>query len=253
MQPETALNSWQQWSAELRTRPVIVQPLSGGLSNRSFLLDSEGTRMVLRLNGTTSLIPYANRNHETDIWQAASKQGIAPPLLYVDKDAKYLVSAYIENHLPPQPQLDKTFIDQAFKLLKRCHQLNIEAPSIDYASHIEQYWKIIESKDHQANPALNNQREPMRAALDALINSDTPTGLCHHDPVVANFVGSPDRLYLIDWEYAAHGLLVMDYAALAIEWGIDDITVLANTKIKPESLSTAKALYKYLCELWSLL
>jgi thiamine kinase len=248
--PEIAIDSWRQWAAGLGSRPVIVESLDGGRSNRSFLLDSDGFKMVLRLNGEDSLLPGSNRTSEIKIWQAASQQGIAPPLLYVDEHTRCLVSTYIENTLPSQPQLDKTFIDQALSLLSRCHQLDIEAPSIDYADHIKKYWDIIEGKDHITNPGLQQQRRGMQELFEDILNSDTPTGLCHHDPVVANFVGSTDRLYLIDWEYAAHGLLVMDYAALGIEWGIDDATIVARTGLEPGLLTMAKSLYRYMCALW---
>ena len=250
LQPETALNSWRQWRGDLRTRPVILGSLSGGRSNRSFLLDSDGNKMVLRLNGADSFLPDTSRSGEIRIWQAASNQGIAPPLCYVDEDTKYLVSTYIKSSLPPQPQLDETFTGQAFDLLSRCHQLKIEAASIDYASHIRHYWQIIEAKAQSPNQALHKQRKPMRSMLESLIASNTPTGLCHHDPVIANFVGNLNRLYLIDWEYAAHGLQIMDYAALAVEWGLDDTTVLMRTGFAPEQFAMSKSLYRYLCVLW---
>jgi len=245
-----AIESWQQWTGELRAKPVVVGPLSGGLSNRSFLLDSAGKKMVLRLNNSSALLPGLNRNDESSIWQAASAGGIAPRLLYVDQAAGHLVSAYIDNSLTPQHPSQSVFTDQALELLARCHQLEVDAGEIDYTSHIEQYWRIIESKYPLPDPALTQQREPMQAVLETLLRSGSPMGLCHHDPVVANFVGKPQRLYLVDWEYAARGLLVMDYAALGIEWNIDDPVILAATGIDQEQLFMAKALYGYLCELW---
>ena len=251
MLPETALNGWRHWNGELHSRPVILRPLRGGRSNRSFLLDSDGNRMVLRLNGADSLLPGANRSNEINIWQAASNQGIAPPLLYVDDQNRFLISSYINNSLPPQPPLDQTFVDQAFNLLERCHQLDSDAPTIDYASHIDRYWQIIESKSNLLNPLLYEQRKPMQEMLATLTDSGTPVGLCHHDPVVANFVGNAERLYLIDWEYAARGLPVMDYAALGIEWGIDDAVVIERAGVELELLLMAKTFYKYLCALWS--
>lgn len=250
MQPETAINSWRLWDGELRSEPVILGPLSGGLSNHSFLLDSDGHKMVLRLNGTDSLLPSTNRSSESGIWQAASDVGIAPPLLHVDDQNRFLISTYIDNSLPSRPPFDETSINQALGLLKRCHQLQVEASKIDYIRHIEQYWQRIENKAHTPNPSLNKQREPMKKLLEELMTSGTPTGLCHHDPVAANFVGNADHLYLIDWEYAAHGLPIMDYAALSFEWQIDDKKLLAQTNFEPELLSMAKSLYKYLCTLW---
>ena len=206
--------------------------------------------MVLRLNGANSLLPGANRTSEIDIWQAASEQGIAPPLLHVDEHAKFLISTYIESTLPPQPQLDDALINRAFSLLNRCHQLDIEAPSISYTDHINQYWEIIEGKAHLANPGLQQQRHLMQGLLEDILGSNTPTGLCHHDPVIANFVGTPERLYLIDWEYAAGGLLIMDIAAFATEWKIDDRTVIEQSGVQLDLLNTAKTLYTYLCDLW---
>ena len=248
--PETAIDSWRHWGGGLSGRPAILGDLGGGLSNRSFLMGTNESRMVLRLNGSDSILPGADRHKETAIWHAASQQGIAAPLLYVDEQDRFLVSAYISNSLPSQAPFKDVFTDQAFDLLKRCHQLEVTAPTIDYGNHIDRYWQIIETREQVSNPDLLKQRTPMQTLLNTLINSNPPTGLCHHDPVVANFVGNPERLYLIDWEYAAHGMLVMDYAALAIEWQIDDSTVLAKTGIEQASLNTAKKIYRYLCKLW---
>jgi thiamine kinase len=251
LQPENAIDSWRQWSAMLTTRPVVLGTLEGGRSNHSYLLQSAIGRLVLRINGAGSLLPGAGRSNEIGIWQAASQQGIAPPLLYVDQQNQYLVSTYIKTDLPPKPQLDATFVDHAFSLLEACHRLDVHASDIDYLSHIEHYWRLIEAKNQSPSPALILQRRPMHSLLDSLINSNTPKGLCHHDPVIANFVGNPDRLYLIDWEYAANGLQIMDYAALATEWQIDNTTILQKTNFKPDALTKAKTLYSYLCSLWN--
>jgi len=250
LRPESLINRWPDWSSRLHSRPVLIDELSGGRSNRSFLLHSDIGKLVLRINGPGSLLPGASRDSEISTWQEASKQGIAPPLVFVDSKNQYLVSTYIKSELPPQPQLNPACIDQAFTLLDRCHQLDINAQNINYSDHIEHYWQIIESGNNAPGPTLVEQRKPMQILLESLLKSDTPTGLCHHDPVIANFVGSPDRLYLIDWEYAANGLQIMDYAALASEWKLDDATVLEHTNIEPGLFTQARVLYRYLCLLW---
>lgn len=250
LQPETAINSWRSWDASLPTRPKLIGPLSGGRSNQSFLLDSDGRKIVLRINGPESVLPGSSRNYEMKIWRAASKKGIAPPLLHVDQQNRFLVSAYIDNTLPTQAHTLEHISGRALDLLGQCHQLKVEAPGIDYASHIEHYWQIIEAKITPINPFLIRQREPMQRLLEDLIGSATQSTLCHHDPVLENFVGSPEKLYLIDWEYAAHGLPVMDYAALSVEWEIDDTKVLERTNFEPEQFLNAKMLYRYLCLLW---
>lgn len=248
--PESAIDEWRHWSAGLGSRPVVLGTLSGGRSNRSFLLDSDIGRLVLRINGAGSFLPCSDRSHEAGVWRTASEHGIAPPLVHADRQNRFLVSAYIESTLPASPISDIAIINEALAVLKTCHQLQVSAPAIDYAAHIERYWQIIETGKRPPDPLLRQQRIPMQALLESLLHSNTPTGLCHHDPVVENFVGSPGRLYLIDWEYAATGLQIMDYAAFATEWQIDDTTIQAKTRFEPEHLEMAKALYKYLCSLW---
>lgn len=250
MKPESAIASWQQWRGGLLCKPDLVGRLDSGRSNQSFLLDSSGTRIVLRLNNTTALLPGANRLTEAGIWQAASARGIAPPLLYVDAQAGFLVSTFIADHLPLLAQTEDTILDQVFDLIARCHSLEVDVPVLDYAQHIERYWKIINSSGITPGNTLTSQRGPMLELLESLLNKDTQRGLCHHDPVPANFVGTLDRLYLIDWEYAAEGLVVMDYAALGVAWGIADEVVVARSGIEPDSLAMAKELYRYLCALW---
>jgi len=250
LQPELALNEWRQWSPGLRTRPVIIDKLGGGRSNHSFLLDSSIGKLVLRVNGANAFLPGADRGNEAHIWEAASQAGIAPPLVYADTGNRYLVSRYIGSNLPPAPRADASALDQAFRLLESCHQLQVDAPVIDYPSHIERYWKLMEAGDRPPGTALERKREPMKSLLASLVGSNSPVGLCHHDPVIENFVGCPHRLYLIDWEYAATGLQIMDYAALAVEWRIDAKTILARTGFDPELLDMAKALYSYMCVLW---
>jgi thiamine kinase len=250
LQPENALDSWRDWGAGLSSRPEIIGRLGGGRSNHSFLLDTSIGNLVLRLNGAGAFLPGADRGSEAGIWRAASRQGIAPPLVFADAGNRYLVSRYIESNLPADARADKMVRELAFGLLESCHRMEVSAPVIDYAGHIEYYWQLIETSTRPPDPALALQRAPMRAVVASLTASGAATGLCHHDPVIENFVGSRDRLYLIDWEYAAAGLQIMDWAALATEWQIDDQTMLARTGFDPEHLEMAKALYTYTCALW---
>ena len=250
LQPETALASWRQWSTGLHSQPLILEQLGGGRSNDSFLLESNLGKLVLRLNGPDSLLPDTRRHIETETWQLASANSIAPPLLHVDQDHRFLVCRYIENSLPSKPPFDDVYIGLAFDLLKRCHQLEINMPEINYAKHIGKYWQRLEFSKQPSRPDLMDRRQPMQEILEELIISDPNTGLCHHDPVIGNFVGNTSRLYLIDWEYAARGLVIMDFAALAVEWALDDAMVIQYTGVSSASLGKATMLYRYTCDLW---
>jgi len=248
-----ALDSWRQWHAGLTCRPSIINTLEGGRSNRNYLLDSDLGKLVLRMDAKPVLLPGGERQGEAEIWCLASAAGIAPPLLHTDEQAGFLVSAYINNGLPARPQAKPEIIENAFKLLQRCHALEVEAPRMDYAAHIESYWQLITSTGATPDRSLCTQRKPMQSLLATLLSSGTPTSLCHHDPVVANFVGNTDRLYLIDWEYASGGLQVFDYAAFGVEWELGTAEIAARSSLDAKLLDLAKTFYQYVCALWETL
>jgi len=250
MRVEDAIDGWREWGAELGARPEVLGALSGGLSNRSFLLGSDGRKMVLRVNGVGSMLPGGSRGNEVRVWRAASEKGIAPALVHVDEQRRFLVSEYIDDGLPPAPQRDDGVVGRALELLKQCHLLDLDMPGIDYAAHVEKYWGVIESRGIPVGSELVGQREDMRGVIESIVSSGAQTGLCHHDLVVGNFVGGAERLFLIDWEYAAVGLLLMDWAAFGVEWGVEDDVVAERAGVDLGVLVMAKDFYRYECALW---
>jgi tRNA A-37 threonylcarbamoyl transferase component Bud32 len=206
--------------------------------------------MVLRLNRLDHLLPGSSRKVESVVLDEASQSGIAPPLLFIDEEAGYLVSIYIDNLPGTRTEITDHLLDQLFDLLGRCHRLQADVPTLDYLAHVNHYWQQIDAGPLLPPLELADQKSAMETEMTKLSGYGAMTGLCHHDPIPGNFVGGPDRLYLVDWEYSARGLIVMDYAALVIEWKINDAEVLARTGIAPPVLDSAKMIYQYLCALW---
>lgn len=265
---ESALAQWRQWQVELPSKPKIVRSLGQGLSNQSYLLKAGEVRMVLRINSyaeeskteenTAEALPGINRQREAVIWRSAHEAGLAPPLLHAEN--QYLVSQFVadETFSPNQSGKDWTrqdltqddLADEAFRVIEKCHAIKIDTDDIDYARHIQTYWDILDRSGHPVSTTLIEQRHTMQASLNVLSSMQQEVVLCHHDPVMANFVGTTKRLFLIDWEYAANGMAVMDYAALAVEWGFSDAMICSRTSIRLDSLVMAKNLYRYMCRLW---
>jgi thiamine kinase-like enzyme len=253
VRPDDALADWHRWSKKLTAPPVIAGQLGGGRSNRSFLLESGLGRLVLRLNGSDSLLPARQRSFETRAWQLASNGGIAPPLLFTDEENRYIVSHHIDGILPAGENSSGELALSAIDLLTRCHQLDGEGPVMDYRAHIESYWLLIKARELKVGPALLDQRREITECLDELDSIQSGTVICHHDPIPANFVGTSKRLYLVDWEYAARGWPVMDFAAFAVEWSIDHTSISRRTGILEKNLAQAAAVYRHLCALWNVL
>ena len=244
------LDTWQAWACGLRSRPVVVSELTGGQTNRSVLLDADGVRLVMRVNAPAEKFPGIDRAREARIWRAASDAKLAPPLVFVDPEERFVITEYIDGTTLDRLQLDDSSFDRVFDLLAGVHDLNIDAPALDYSLYIRVYWEMIESGSSLHNSDLERQRQSMRALLDEFIASRPQTGLCHHDPVRTNVISADGRLYLLDWEYAARGFIAMDYAVLSVDWGFDDTVIVEHARVDPAVLEMAKQLYCYICKLW---
>src|SRR5437867_6757878 len=62
-------------------RPVTISPLSGGLTNENYLVESEGKRYVMRLPGQLTDLLSIDRENEIYNTKAAASTGIAPKVL----------------------------------------------------------------------------------------------------------------------------------------------------------------------------
>ena len=243
MKPDLGLDSWRQWQCALKSRPVIVMQLAGGKTNQSYLLESDDLKLVMRQAAPADALPGVDRASEALIWQQVSNAGLAPPLLHIDQQSGLLVTEYIDGASLDHSNIDDLVIDRLVSLLAAVHELDVNVPVLDYALHIEKFWQLIESNRHREYISLRQRREPMRVLVEDFVASATDIGLCHHDPVTANVVRKDTHLYLLDWEYAARGPVVMDYAALSVEWKIDTAEIIDRVALEPALLETAKTIY----------
>ena len=244
------LDTWQTWGCRLKSRPVVVNELTGGQTNRSFLLDANGVRLVMRVNAPSEKFPGVDRAREARIWCAASDVGIAPSLVFVDPEERFIITEYVDGQTLNPSQLDDSLTNQLFDLLADVHDLDVDTPALDYALYIRVNWQMIESGLVLHNPDLARQREPMQGLVAEFIAAQPQTGLCHHDPVISNVISADGRLYLLDWEYASRGFVAMDYAVLSVDWGIADAEIVRRTSLRPAELDMARQIYRYICDLW---
>src|SRR2546430_17305586 len=62
-------------------RPVVISPLSGGLTNENYLVESEGNRYVMRLPGQSTELLSIDRENEVYNTKAAASTRIGPKVL----------------------------------------------------------------------------------------------------------------------------------------------------------------------------
>lgn len=206
---------WQHWSA---TEPTVIRPLTGGLTNRSFLIDADDKLLVLRNNSPISEALDLNRAAEADALHLADKAGLCAPVIHCDSDHQYLVTRYIEGE--PWSEDGENALKQLAQLLRNIHALPPIDTHLDIETKIASYWRSIDASAefYKELQEIDEKAQRHIAVADSLSDGIC---LCHNDLLPANLITANNRkLYAIDWEYAAMGDPFYELAVIVEERGL---------------------------------
>lgn len=196
--PEEALLTVPGWE-----RAAYCE-LSGGLSNRTYLVESGDAKAVLKIDDGCRSLPYNARKTEAQIQTLAADRGLAGRVLFVS-DTVYMTE-YLEGTIWSGECLeDNTNLDALAAGLKKLHALPLTGRTFDAIGAARDYIQQIEDAD----PELVGE------CLRKIKAGPMPHNLCccHNDLVVANIINTPEIRFL-DWEYACDNDPFFDLATV---------------------------------------
>jgi len=181
---------------------VHWKPLTGGLTNHSFLLETLDGPLVLRVNDAD--VPGVDRYRENLILEAVSTREMAPMVILNDLHSGYLLYQYIDQ---PSWQAEQFKNSEALQSLgqwfRRLHRIDLDVASVDPLACAHQYVAEL-SQFHPIQAAkLRRHLDELTHDLFVIGYYDQIETLCHMDPVAGNIFGEKN-IQLIDWEFAAY-------------------------------------------------
>ncbi len=201
-------------SLSIWTGPVKPQPLKGGLSNESFTVEDNGRKYVVRF-GEDFPVHHVSRENERMASAAAFKAGFAPEMVYANEGV--MVLRFIEGRTYDASDVRKN-VERVADLARRFHH---EMP--DYVSGpgrlfwpfhvVRDYAKTLKAGNSRMVPEVPGYLE-LSAELEA-VQPPLPLIYSHNDLLPANFIDDGDKIWLIDYEYAAYSTAMFDLAGVA--------------------------------------
>jgi thiamine kinase-like enzyme len=198
--------------------PVEIECLTGGLTNRNYLVHDAIRRVVVRLGGD---IPVHGilRFNEHAISRAAAAAGISPAVLHTG--AGVIVFDFIDGRTCTSDDI-RGDRDRCVALLRRVHRevaLHLRGPILAFnVFHIlRDYGHSLVEAASPAVPLLPH----LQAAAARLEQSVGPIELVlgHNDLLPANFMDDGQRLWLVDWDYAGFNTPLFDLGGLSSNAG----------------------------------
>jgi thiamine kinase-like enzyme len=191
-----------------------VEPLGGGITNHNFKVVADGEAFVLRIGGKDSELLGIDRSVEHEATRAAARLGIGPEVVAFVEPEGYLVTRFVEG------ETGKVTVTEAAALLARLHAASPIKGAFDPFRVVEAYAATAASRGVAPTGAYTMAK----AVADRIERRRGRPVLvpCHNDLLAANFVGGPDRTWIVDWEYAGMGDRAFDLANFAISNGLDE-------------------------------
>ncbi|MEM5470204.1 choline/ethanolamine kinase family protein [Hoeflea sp. AS60] len=193
---------------------IEIEPLTGGLSNESWLVRDGAGRHVVRL-GRDFPFHHVDRNREVMTARAAHAAGFAPRVEY--SEPGIMVSAFLDAHTfdAADVRANPERIGQLIREFHTTMPRHIEGPGFMFwVFHvIRDYARTLvagRSRMTDRLPAWLELAESLEAAQHPL-----PIVFGHNDLLPANFLDDGHKLWLIDFEYAGFSTAMFDIAGAA--------------------------------------
>src|SRR3954447_12052032 len=193
---------------DLAGRRLTLRPLSGGITNRNFLVEpGDGEdRYVIRLAGNDTHLLGISREVEHAATVASAGVGVGPEVSAFIRPEGYLVTRFIEG-LPVsdeavhRPETLRRVADS----LRRIH----DGPAIPGLfvplRIVEAYRALALARGVRIPPEYEVAAAIGRRIELALLSDPMELRPCHNDLLNANFIDAGSRIRIIDWEYAGMG------------------------------------------------
>jgi len=240
-----ALVAAMQRVPDLHGRDLTLRPLSGGITNRNFLVSARGTadRWVIRLAGNDTHLLGISREVEHAATVAAAGVGVGPEVTAFIRPEGYLVTRFIEGSPVSDEAVHRpdTLVRVA-ESLRRVHDgPAIPGLFIPYRI-VEAYRALALARGVTIPPEYELAQAATRRIELALLTNPVELRPCHNDLLNANFIDDGTRIRIVDWEYAGMGDPFFDLGNFSINHELapdEDAALLAayEDEVRPDRLA----------------
>jgi thiamine kinase-like enzyme len=218
---------------ELAGRALSLSALSGGITNRNFLVEAAGLRdrYVLRLAGNDTHLLGISREVEHAATVAAAGVGVGPEVVAFIRPEGYLVTRFIVGRPVSEDAVHQPeTIARVADSIRRFHD-GPPIPGLFIPFRIVEAYRALAMARGVAIPAAYELAMAIARRIElACLENPVELRPCHNDLLNANFIDDGERIRIVDWEYAGLGDPFFDLGNFSVNHGLtadEDAALLA--------------------------
>ncbi|HSO30136.1 MAG TPA: choline/ethanolamine kinase family protein [Candidatus Sulfomarinibacteraceae bacterium] len=208
---------------DLAGRDLSFVALSGGITNRNFLVTASGARdrYVLRLAGNDTHLLGISREVEHAATVAAAGVGVGPEVVAFVRPEGYLVTRFIEGSPVSEAAVHRPeTIRRVADSIRRFHD-GPPIPGLFIPFRIvEAYRALAMARGVPIPPEYELAMSIARRIELAFLAAPVELRPCHNDLLNANFIDDGERIRIVDWEYAGLGDPFFDLGNFSVNHGL---------------------------------
>ena len=208
---------------ELAGHALTLTAISGGITNRNFLVEVAGSedRYVIRLAGNDTHLLGISREVEHAATVAAAGVGVGPEVTAFIRPEGYLVTRFIvgspvSDEAVHRPETIRRIADS----IRRIH----DGPAIPGLfiplRIVEAYWALALARGVPIPAEYELAQAVGRRIELSLLTNPLEMRPCHNDLLNANFIDDGARIRIVDWEYAGMGDPFFDLGNVSVNHGL---------------------------------
>jgi thiamine kinase-like enzyme len=202
---------------------VRAEVLGGGITNRNFRVRVDGESFVVRLAGKDTGLLGIDREAERRATEAAHAAGVAPEVIAFVPELGALVTRFVEaDPLPPEDLEDPETLEAVVRSIRAIHEMAPIPSTFDAFAVVREYRAVAEAHGVQIPPAYGEAVAVADRIAASFASRPLPDRPCHDDLLNANFLRTPERVVIVDYEYAGMGDLFFDLGNFSINNGISE-------------------------------
>jgi thiamine kinase-like enzyme len=211
------LNSVPGWTSP----PDDVQSLSGGITNRNFMVRFGDERFVVRVVGQNTEFLGIDRAFEYEASTIAAELGIGAGVYVYLPEHEAMVTHFVNGvGISAERAASTEVMGRIMKVVRTYH----EGPA--FSGHFSAF-EIVRSYETLAVERGVVFPDSAATALARASAIETALGPvhdpvpCHNDLLAANFLEDGEVIHLLDWEYAGMGDRFFDLGNFAANQELD--------------------------------
>jgi thiamine kinase-like enzyme len=230
---------------ELAGAELTLTALSGGITNRNFLVTLAGRpdRYVIRLAGNDTHLLGISREVEHAATVAAAGVGVGPEVTAFIRPDGYLVTRFIEGSPVSDEAVHQAETQRRVgESLRRIHD-GPPIPGLFIPFRIVEAYRLLAAARGVPIPPEYEVAAAIGRRIElACLSNPIEMRPCHNDLLNANFIDDGTRIRIVDWEYAGMGDPFFDLGNFSVNHGLtpdEDAVVLRayEGEVRPDRLA----------------